>query len=66
VKAGNSVSPERILGFSNLNKEKIDQVIKAFDEHGPDMLRPIFEAVDEQVSYDELRVIQLYVSVLSG
>jgi ATP-dependent DNA helicase RecQ len=66
VKAGNSISPERILRFSNLNKEKIDQVIKAFDEHGPDMLRPIFEAMDEQVSYDELRVIQLYVFVSSG
>jgi ATP-dependent DNA helicase RecQ len=64
VKAGNSISSERILEFSTLNKEKIEQITKAFDEHGLDMLRPIFEALNEQVSYDELRVIQLYMITL--
>ena len=60
VKAGNSVSPERILEFSTLNKEKTEQIINAFDAHGTDILRPIFDAMNEQVSYDALRIIQLY------
>lgn len=64
VKAGNSVPSERVLQFSTLTENKTEQVIRAFDEHGSDMLRPIFEAMDEQVSYDELRVIQIYMIAL--
>src|SRR5699024_8522320 len=63
VKAGHSVSPERILEFSTLTKETKEQVIRAFDEHGADLLRPVFEAMNEQVSYDALRVMQLYIIV---
>jgi ATP-dependent DNA helicase RecQ len=60
VKAGNSVSSDRILEFSTLHTEKIEQATKAFDEHGLEMLRPIFKSLNEQVSYDDLRLIQLY------
>jgi len=35
-------------------------VRKAFEENGTEKLRPIFEAMNEEVPYDELRIVQLY------
>ncbi len=64
VEAGNTISSERILEFSSLHADKIEQITKAFNEHGLLALRPIFEVMNEQVSYDELRVIQLYMNTL--
>jgi ATP-dependent DNA helicase RecQ len=60
VDAGHSISSENILKASNLEESVFDNVKKAFSKHGTEMLRPIFEAMDGEVSYDELRIVQLY------
>jgi ATP-dependent DNA helicase RecQ len=60
VKAGNTIPSDRILEASTLNDSDFKKVGKAFKKHGLEMLRPIFEELNEQVSYDELRVVQLY------
>jgi hypothetical protein len=31
----------------------------AFDEIGPDLLKPIFDALNGSVNYDELRILRL-------
>ncbi|MAO63371.1 MAG: DNA helicase RecQ [Balneola sp.] len=63
VKAGHSVPSDNILEASGLSDEEMSKVHKAFDEHGHELLRPVFDALKEEVSYDELRVIQLYMRV---
>ena len=63
VKAGHSVPSDNILEASGLSDEEMNKVRKAFDEHGHELLRPVFDALKEEVSYDELRVIQLYMMV---
>ncbi len=60
VKAGNSIQANTIREDSKLDSDTFEQVEKAFNEHGLDILRPIFEAMNEQVSYEEIRVVQLY------
>ncbi|MEX2478613.1 MAG: DNA helicase RecQ [Gracilimonas sp.] len=60
VKAGESIPAEHILETSNLGKEELKKVQQAFEKHGHEMLRPVFDELEETVSYDELRVVQLY------
>ncbi len=60
VRAGESISPTQLLYYSNLNEQTIYDVELAFQKHGYDLLRPVFDALNEQVSYDDLRLIQLY------
>ncbi len=60
VKAGNAISSERILETSALNDADFNKVEQAFETHSTEMLRPVFEELNEEISYDELRIIQLY------
>lgn len=66
VKAGQSIPSENILRASGLNKEEMITVRKAFDKHGNELLRPIFSELNEEISYDQLRVVQLYLTVTGG
>jgi len=63
VKAGHSIPTENILEASGLSAEEMDKVRKAFYEHGHELLRPVFDVLDEEVPYDKLRVVQLYLMV---
>lgn len=60
VTAGHFIPKNNILEASDLNKAEIKRVEIAFNEHGHDLLRPAFKALDEEFSYDQLRVVQLY------
>jgi ATP-dependent DNA helicase RecQ len=65
VQAGNSIPSNKIIVASSLNDDDLKLVHDAFKEHGLDKLRPIYEALDEQFSYDELRIVQLYIMAKS-
>jgi ATP-dependent DNA helicase RecQ len=39
---------------------EIDQGVAAFTEHGEDRLRPIYDSLNEQVSYDKLHLLRIY------
>lgn len=60
VRAGNTIPTDKILQASNLSSSELKKVRKAFDEHGTEMLRPVFEALSEEITYDELKVVQLH------
>ena len=60
VRAGNSIPSDDVLQSSSLNDSELNKVKEAFDKHGTEMLRPIFDELNEEVSYDELRVVQLF------
>ena len=55
--------PLRIEGITEaitLSDEQQELVMQAFEKEGNEMLRPAYDALDESVSYDELRLMRLY------
>ncbi len=59
VEAGNVIDGERLQGESTLPAAQQTQVLTAFDEQGDSALRPIFDAMNGQVSYDDLHLLRL-------
>lgn len=59
VQAGNLLAIERLYGSSLLTTEQQIQVREAFSQLGADALRPIFEACNQQISYDELHLMRI-------
>ena len=59
VQSGNVLPVERFRAESRLPSETQDQVLAAFDELGADFLRPVFDAFDKSVSYDELHLMRI-------
>jgi ATP-dependent DNA helicase RecQ len=51
---------ETILSYSNLPAEPRQAVLAAFQEAGAERLKPVFDKLNEAVSYDELKVLRLY------
>ncbi|MFN2223878.1 MAG: DNA helicase RecQ, partial [Candidatus Promineifilaceae bacterium] len=60
MQAGNEIPAGDILDHSALPADALAQVLAAFEEQGPAYLRPVFEALNGQVPYDELHVLRLY------
>ena len=57
---GNALRLDGLIEASTLSDRQRDQVLKAFKKKGPLMLRPVYDLLNKQIGYDELRVIQLY------
>lgn len=57
---GNGLRAEAILEASSLSRRNRDKVLETMDEKNSRVLRPVYDALDKQVGYDELRVLQLY------
>ena len=60
VQAGQTFPAERILPLSRLSAEDQNRVLAALAEHGPERLKPIFDAVGGVIAYEELAVMRLY------
>lgn len=60
LEEGNSLRTEGIAEHSDLSTRKRDEVMKSMDENRPDLLRVIYTDLNKEVSYNELRIIQLY------
>jgi len=56
---GNSIDPQGVLKASGLSQRKIDDVYASMKKVGPDMLKPIYEDLNKEVDYNELRILQL-------
>jgi ATP-dependent DNA helicase RecQ len=59
VHAGQALPVERLRGESTLDETEQTRVLALFQELSPEWLRPIFEALHEQVPYDELQLLRL-------
>ena len=57
---GNELRLDGLLEASKLSDRQRDQVINAMDKKGPLMLRPVYDLLNKQIGYDELRIMQLY------
>jgi ATP-dependent DNA helicase RecQ len=60
ARAGDSLRLNGIRELSNLNQVDQESVLAAFAELGSDFLSPIYDALDGSVSWEELRILQLY------
>jgi len=60
VVQGHALREEGLLEHSRLDPADRDNVLAAFEKLGPDYLRPVFDAMQQKVSYDELHVMRLY------
>jgi ATP-dependent DNA helicase RecQ len=58
VQAGQSLPVTRLQAESTLTVEQQRQIFGHFAELGAERLRPIFAAMAEQVSYDELHLLR--------
>ncbi|MCP4359513.1 MAG: DNA helicase RecQ [Chloroflexi bacterium] len=63
VQAGRPLRTDGILQSSQLSPDMQRQVLAAFAELGTDFLRPVYDAMEEQVGWDELKILQLYAAV---
>jgi len=59
IQSGNVLPLERFRAESRLSSEVQEQVQAVFDKLGPDFLRPVFDALDKSVSYEELLLMRI-------
>ena len=57
--SGDVLPVERVRAESWLSSEVQEQVLAVFDKLGPDFLRPVFDALDKTVNYEELRMMRI-------
>ena len=57
---GRALRAEGFAQISSLASEERERVLAVFEEKGADFLKPVFEALDGKVDYDELFVLRLY------
>lgn len=60
--AGRQLAPGDLLAHSQLAPSDRQRAIDAFAEQGLDHLRPVYDALDGTVSYDELHLLRLYLA----
>ncbi len=60
LEEGHSIRTEGIVKASSLSARKRDEVLDAMERKNPRMLRPLYNELDKEVDYNELRVMQLY------
>lgn len=56
----NSLRTEGIAEASSLSARKRDEVMESMDRNGPELLRVIYNDLNKEIGYSELRVMQLY------
>ncbi len=66
LQEGKPLQAERFLPYIAQSGGELERVMKTFEAEGPDMLRPVFDALGGEVSYDDLRVLRLYFLSLHG
>ena len=59
VLAGQRFAPERIRELSALIPEDQARVLAEFTTHGAERLKPVFEALEETIPYDELHIMRM-------
>jgi ATP-dependent DNA helicase RecQ len=52
--------PKQLLQQSGLSQDQIDSALAAFAEHSYERLKPIYDALNEQATYDQLHLLRIY------
>ena len=62
---GHRLREADVLSLTDIPEDRVDGVIQAFEQEESRMLRPVYEALDEEVSYEDLKVARLYYLIKS-
>ena len=58
---GNKLAkPERLIDEAKLTAKQVQDGIAAFDAHGSERLKPVFEALGEDVNYEQLHLLRAF------
>ncbi len=60
LQAGHPLNPANFRQESKLDAATQQQVLAAFAEHGPEFLRPVYDALNETVDWDDLHIMRLW------
>lgn len=61
AQAGNKFTvPQNLLEQSAAKSEQVADAMAAFDANGTDRLKPVFEDVDEKLSYEQLHLLRVF------
>ncbi|CAN2041071.1 ATP-dependent DNA helicase RecQ [Candidatus Magnetomoraceae bacterium gMMP-15] len=52
--------PDELLSYSKNPLEEREKIISIFKRLGPELLKPVFEALDGEIPYDDLHILRLY------
>ena len=52
--------PKQLLQQSGLSEDQIDSALAAFAEHSHERLKPVYDALNEQATYDQLHLLRIY------
>jgi ATP-dependent DNA helicase RecQ len=61
---GHELQADSLFPLVSASEDQQQRALQAFDELGTQFLRPVFEALDGRVSYDDLRILRLHVHSL--
>ncbi len=59
VQDGRPIREESVLAALSRSGIELERVMNAFDAHGPEMLRPVFDALDGDIAYADLALLRL-------
>ncbi|GAC28648.1 DNA helicase RecQ [Brumicola pallidula] len=54
------VEPQRLIQEAKLTQEQVQEGIAAFEEHGSERLKPVFEALGEDIKYEQLHLLRAF------
>ena len=60
VLSGKEMRSDNLLVYCDIDARLQQQALDAFDELGTDFLRPVYDVLEERVSYDDLHLIRLH------
>jgi len=55
-----SLDIDKVIAASSLSKERQSQVLDTFEKVGHEYLSPVYQALSEEVEYDELHIMRMY------
>ena len=64
AKAGHQLDAGRVLALSTLPQEQREAVLAAFGRLGLEALRPVYDALDEAIEWEELHLMRAYMLCL--
>ncbi|MGO9312156.1 MAG: dual OB domain-containing protein [Syntrophobacteraceae bacterium] len=60
LRDGGALRAKGLLPLITVSKPRMERAMRAFGELGGELLKPVFDALDGDIPYDQLRIIGLY------
>ncbi|MEE4365228.1 MAG: DNA helicase RecQ [Desulfotignum sp.] len=57
---GNPIASGQVIDVCSLPDDQQKKVLKTFESTGYQFLKPVFDALDQQINYNELHILRLY------